>query len=101
VELPEYVITKYGVISLSNLGRSNLKTILYRFRQDKSNVKNFMALFLVICFQKWWRRWDYFKMRIIIYLLLFELDQIKKMRIIGLNVTNRMQKTAPTIASNF
>jgi hypothetical protein len=40
-------------------------------------------------------------MRIIIYLLLFELDQIKKMRIIGLNVTNRMQKTAPTIASNF
>jgi hypothetical protein len=31
-------------------------------------------------------------MKIIVYLLLFELDQIKKMRIIGLNMTNRMQK---------
>jgi hypothetical protein len=31
-------------------------------------------------------------MKLIIYLLLFELDQIEKIRIIGLIVTNQMQK---------
>jgi hypothetical protein len=52
VELSEYVITKYGLISVIHWSRSKLKAVLYRFHRDESNARNFMALSLVICFQK-------------------------------------------------